>query len=136
MDIKTSSGVYFYVSRNSFYSTIESVIPYDVTRLNIGGAMNLASGVFTAPVSGRYQFNFVAVANADRTGVFLRLNGVRIAFGWGMLQNDNLAITATLELQKGDTIDTFLNSGSIADSNSYYDTQFTGILLEEDLVLS
>ena len=135
MDVKTTSGVYFYVGRNSFYSTIESVIPYDVTRLNIGGAMNLASGVFTAPVSGRYHINFVAVANADRTGVFLRLNGNWIAFGWGMLQNDDLAITATLELQKGDTIDTFLNSGSIADSNSYYDTQFTGVLLEEDLVL-
>ena len=126
------------MGRTSIYSTRGTAIPYERTQLNIGGAMNLASGVFTAPVSGRYQFNFVALVNYGDgyTGVFLRLNGVRIAFGWGMLQNDDLAITATLALQKGDAIDTFLNSGSIQDSNSYYDTQFTGILLEEDLVLS
>ena len=98
MGVKTSSGVYFYVGRNSPYPTTKTAIPYEVERLNIGGAMNLASGVFTAPVSGRYQFNFVA--------------------------------------QKNDRIDTYLIKGSINDDSTFYNTQFTGILLEEDLVLS
>ena len=136
VDVKSSSGVYFYVGRNSIYSTTGTVIPYDVAQLNIGGAMNLASGVFTAPVSGRYQFNFVALVNADRTDVIFRLNGGTIAGGWGQSQYDTLAITATLDLKKNDRIDTYLVRGSIYDDKYFYYTQFTGILLEEDLVLS
>ena len=98
--------------------------------------MNLASGVFTAPVNGRYQFNFVANAKADGTRVILQLNGVEIAYGFGLSTFDNPVLKATLSLQKGDRIDTYLLAGSIADFNSEYWTQFTGILLEEDLVLS
>ena len=112
------------------------MIPYDVAQLNIGGAMNLASGVFTAPVSGRYQFNFVANANVDGAGVFLRLNEVQIAYGHGNSVYDTLAITATLVLKKNDRIDTWLWRGSIYDCIDCYNTQFTLILLEEDLVLS
>ena len=114
------------------YSTTFSVIPYEFAQLNIGGAMNLASGVFTVPVNGRYQFNFVAQANVDYTDVFLRLNGGLIAQGFGPRQNINLAFTATLDLKKNDRIDTYLIGGSILDNY----TEFTGILLEEDLVLS
>ena len=52
-------------------------------------------------------------------------------------KNDNLAFTATLELKKGDRIDTsYLQQGSILDCIGCYETHFTGILLEEDLVLS
>ena len=136
MGVKTSSGVYFYVGRNSPYPTTKTAIPYEVERLNIGGAMNLASGVFTAPVSGRYQFNFVALANVGGgTDVNLRLNGVNIASGYGYSLEDTLAITATVSLQKGDGIDTYLIKGSINDDSTFYNTQFTGILLEEDLLL-
>ena len=136
VDIKTNSGVYFYVQRNSEYSINGTVIPFQVERLNIGGAMNLASGVFTAPTNGRYQFNFVALANVGGgTDVNLRLNGVNIASGYGYSLEDTLAITATVSLQKGDGIDTYRIKGSINDDSTVYNTQFTGILLEEDLVL-
>ncbi len=134
VDIKTSSGVYFFVGRNSDYSTIETVIPYEREQLNIGGAMDLASGVFTAPVSGRYQFNFVALAFDSR--VQLRLNGVRIAQGCGQSTFDTVAITATFGLKKNDRIDTYLFTGGGIHDGPYPYTQFTGILLEEDLVLS
>ena len=137
VDVKSNSGVYFFVGRNTTYPTNKTAIPYEVERLNIGGAMNLASGVFTAPVSGRYQFNFVALAYAARTEVSLRLNEGRIGSGHGYSLEDTLAITATVALQKNDRIDTYLDQGSIYDAGFYngYYTQFTGILLEEDLVL-
>ena len=135
MGVKTSSGVYFYVGRNSPYPTTKTAIPYEVERLNIGGAMNLASGVFTAPVSGRYQFNFVALA-LDETRVQLRLNGVRIAQGFGKSTFDTVAITSTFGLKKNDRIDTYLFTGGGIHDGPYPYTQFTGILLEEDLVLS
>ena len=112
------------------------MITYDVASLNIGGAMDLASGVFTVPVNGRYQFNFVAMAGDAGTFVLLRLNGGQIARGFGPLQYDTVAITAIFLLNRGYRIDTVLWSGSINDCSNCYETQFTGILLEEDLVLS
>ena len=136
VSIKTSEGVYFYVGRYTNYGSTNSVINYQREVFNIGGAMNLTSGVFTAPVSGWYQFNFVAKAYADRTYVHLSLNGVFISTGQGWGQYDNVAMTATVYLRKNDRVDTWLYRGEIEDvSNTYY-TQFTGILLEEDLVLS
>ena len=136
VSIKTSEGVYFNVGRYTNYGSTNSVINYQREVFNIGGAMNLTSGVFTAPVSGWYQFNFVAKAYADRTHVHLSLNGVFISTGQGWGQYDNVAMTATVYLRKNDRVDTWLYRGEIEDvSNTYY-TQFTGILLEEDLVLS
>ena len=81
------------------------------------------------------KFNFFALTNYGDgyTEVLLRLNEIGISIGQGWSQYDTLAITSTLALQKGETIDTLLWSGSIYGG---YWTQFTGILLEEDLVLS
>ena len=99
--------------------------------------MDMASGVFTAPVSGRYQFNFVALNEdeASTVNVLLRLNEGTIAQGHGHLYHDTVAMTATVSLQKNDRIDTYLVRGLLFDNGDHY-TQFTGILLEEDLVLS
>ena len=45
LDVKTSNGVYFSVQRTtSFSATNEAMIPYQLERLNIGRAMNLATG--------------------------------------------------------------------------------------------
>ena len=73
LDLKSSPGVYFYVGRNSDYNSTRTVIPYEKERLNIGGGLDLTTGIFTAPTNGRYQFNLVAFANGDRSGVQLRL---------------------------------------------------------------
>jgi len=137
LDVKThSSGVSFYVQRNSSYSSAGTVIPYEVTRLNVGGHMNAATGVFTAPVNGRYQFSFTArsFSSGVKNFVFLRVNGARIAISGVLSKEYNLPMVATLQLTKGETVDVYLNQGSIYD-NSAHDTQFSGFLLEEDLVL-
>jgi hypothetical protein len=73
-DIKTANGVFFYVTR---YSSNRTVIPYETEQLNIGGAMDLATGVFTSPFNGRYQFIFTALAakKDERSDLVLRVNG-------------------------------------------------------------
>ena len=99
--------------------------------------MNLASGVFTAPVNGRYHFSFTAFSiTAGDTSVSLRVNGVNMGISDTHSQFNNLPIVATLNLKKGDTVDTYLNSGSLYEGSVNYWTQFSGILLDEDLVLS
>jgi hypothetical protein len=52
LDVKTAAGgVSFYVQRNTTYLSTGTVIPYQVERLNNGGAMNLTTGVYSLPPS-------------------------------------------------------------------------------------
>ena len=131
VDVKSNSGVYFYLQRITEFasSSSQTVIPYEREILNIGNAINLASGVFTAPTNGLYHFTFTGLAGADRSFVQLRLNGVNIAYSTGWLQFDLMPITATLQLKRVDRVDTYLYGGSLDDY-----TQFSGVLLQEDLV--
>ena len=56
VDVK-SSPVYFHVQRNSTYTLNGTTIPFEIERLNIGGGMNINSGIFTAPKTGIYFFS-------------------------------------------------------------------------------
>jgi hypothetical protein len=108
-----------------------------VAHLNIGGAMDLATGVFTAPVNGRYFFSFSAhswTTTNEGNRIRLRVNGVIVGRSFSPEKQYNLPISATLDLKRGDRVDVFLYGGSLWDNNSFY-TQFSGILLEEDLVI-
>ena len=137
MDVKTAAGgVSFYVQRSTTYSSNGTVIPYEVERLNIGGAMNLATGVFTAPVNGRYYFSFKALAwtSGVHNFVYLRVNGVGIGISWAPTNYYNLPLVATLNLKKGDAVDVYLYVGSTYDNGDHH-THFSGFLLEEDLAL-
>jgi hypothetical protein len=60
VDVK-SSPVYFHVQRNASYSLNGTTIPFQIERLNVGGGMNITSGIFTAPKSGIYFFSFTGL---------------------------------------------------------------------------
>ena len=127
----------FYVQRQTTYDTAGTVIPYELTQLNVGGHMNAVTGVFTAPVNGRYHFSFKALSCSTgvQNYVYLRVNGAFVAISFAPSINDNLPLVTTLQLTKGDTVDVYLWSGSIYDDSFNHHTQFSGFLLEEDLVL-
>ena len=98
--------------------------------------MNAATCVFTAPVNGRYHFSFTARSYSSGVSnyVYLRVNGAWVAESYVPSKDYNLPLVATLQLTKGDTVDVCLGKGAIYDDNNHR-TQFSGFLLEEDLVL-
>ncbi len=108
--------------------------------------MNLASGVFTAPKAGTYSFAFSAVGNGVYNTfkgvgfVYLKLNGGIIGYANSHLAGSDgyvtISIHAILKLKVGDQITLVCAAGALVDDSSTHRTHFTGILLEEDLVIS
>jgi len=131
-DLK-SSQIYFDVARSTEYSLTGSSIPWENEKLNVGKALNLINGQFTAPVPGRYFFAFVgknSQANSVVTTVYLTIDGMLQAevYDTASSASSNAPLQATLELRKGQTVFMYLASG-IIDAKS----RFTGWLIEQDL---
>jgi len=136
-DVK-SHPVFFHVQKNADILSHNSPIPFEIELLNVGNAMNISSGVFTVPRSGRYFFTLWGIKNeaAKGTELSLRLNGDHVA---QTSSSDGgsyytYSLQTTLNLQGGDQISSTLISGALHnDSISTYSTFFGGWLLEEDI---
>jgi len=142
VDVK-SSPVHFFVTRTSSWST-KGTMPFEKEYLNLGGGMNLASGVFTAPKTGIYAFSFkgIGYGTDGRGSLYLQRNGVDVALGTSNIvgatspyTESTVSVHGTLKLNKGDTITIRQNIGTIFSRVDSW-TQFTGSLIEEDLVIS
>nr|CAH0101326.1 unnamed protein product [Daphnia galeata] len=151
VDVK-SAPVYFYVQRNSNYNTLGTPIPFDLARVNEGNAMDLTTGIFTAPRPGIYFFSFTGHAEFPKSSskvhlaVILYLNGGRIGTGYVTEsntvanQNSPLTVQSTLKLKKFDKVWVIIDDweilGQSLSDNRNHHTHFTGFMLEEDIVVS
>lgn len=141
MNVKTKI-VQFYVQRNTSFSTRYAVIPFELALLNEGDAMDLASGIFTAPVNGLYHFEFSGMKDITTyyLGISLQVNGDNVGAAvtnqYVTGTRDSISMTASLRLKSGDKVNVY--NGRYGDGVLYDDeghvTHFSGWLEEEDLI--
>ena len=136
VDVK-SSPVYFHVQRRSTYSSVGNTIPFDITRVNVGGGMNINSGIFTAPKSGIYFFSFTGMkdwpANYLDVDLYHNSNRIARAYGANVAGHFTATLSSTLSLKSGDQISLRLSVGQLFDNGNHH-TNFNGMLLQEEML--
>jgi hypothetical protein len=146
------------VQRNGPFSATGASIPFDVERVNVGNALELTSGLFTAPRTGTYFFSFSGLASfpvttsPDRAhlGIALYFGGISIARVQTEESNtvanqfSSLSLQLTLELGKDENIwlqIDIMSSGAVLYDDTTSEggghwTHFTGWMLEEEIAVS
>ena len=73
MKLKAKIGCAFY--RNSTFTTSNSYVPltYDAIRQSseTTGSLDIATGIFTAPLEGTYQFTMMATEVNDKAALMI-----------------------------------------------------------------
>ena len=127
VDVKASQ-IHFYVKRKNSFNAKNAIPDFEEVRLNIGGAMNPKTGIFTAPRDGLYHFTFAANGNA--LDIHLQHNENNVAHGITDYYT-HTSIHSTLELKKGDTVNLKVVKGTLFDPASNL-SFFAGWLVEDE----
>ena len=102
----------------------------------MGNAINLKTGIFTAPKSGIYHFSFAGIKDSPARALVVYLRKNKEMIGKAIAADETGSLTlgmeATLKLKEGDTIDLYKTTGDLYDDTDGY-THFTGWIIEEDL---
>jgi hypothetical protein len=137
VDVKTSP-VHFHAQRSSSYSTINTVVPFDLLILNVGNTMS-SSGIFVASTPGKYFFIYSGISERTvHARVELQVKNAaadwsKIGQAHGSQGHQTFLLQSALQLAKGDNVRLMLMEGAIHDNGNHY-TNFIGQLLEEDFI--
>ncbi|XP_057373213.1 uncharacterized protein LOC130694064 [Daphnia carinata] len=139
-----SSPTYFYVRKfANYFAKLYTPIPFDDEMMNVGGAMNLTTGIFTTPRTGKYFFTASGSTSFPASSytilfdidIFKNDHSIGISSTDSYSSSSNLktfTMQAVVELQKGDEIwlaISFVAQGAFI--YGYDHLHFTGFLLEE-----
>jgi hypothetical protein len=141
-----SSPVYFYVQiYSSAFNQSNVPITFDTERLNVGAAMNLQTGKFTAPKMGKYFFSasglgaILPLSTRFFGDIHIIMNGARIGYNspdesGNTGEYETFSLQSTLNLKAGDQVWWQLGNKSPGFAiHPYGFNHFTGYLLEEEI---
>ncbi|XP_012680897.2 cerebellin-3-like [Clupea harengus] len=111
----------------------DTVMVYKGVFLNLGGAYNHTTGIFTAPVNGVYSFNFhIYGYSSIKMGVSLFKNEQRISTAYDHPSSDSTdtaSNSALLSLNKGDEVTIHLWADHQVYMSSNNHNTFNGFLV-------
>uniref|UniRef100_A0A3P8PHR6 C1q domain-containing protein n=1 Tax=Astatotilapia calliptera TaxID=8154 RepID=A0A3P8PHR6_ASTCA len=119
------------------FSEMNKIVIYKNAFLNLGGAYNMNTGVFTVPFSGVYSLAVTIFSDAGSPGNMLaacanlQVNNKVMARAKEFNTNDqedSATIVVAMHLKVGDMVTVTLSSGCYLCDESYYNT-FSGFLL-------
>jgi hypothetical protein len=116
VDVK-SEPIYFFVTRNTFFTQLSTAIPFETEVINVGGAMDITTGNFKAKQWGTYFFSFAGHVR------FYESAGTKLSASVVLFVND--APTATSLIEENNTV---------ADQTIPFNLQATLNLKTDDIV--
>jgi len=123
-----------------YNETCNGCIPFQNELLNIGGAIDLGTGYFTAPVTGTYHFEFYGIGEEALYFYYYRTGGGSyIAAPYIARQGvttgytGTVGFTASLRLQKGEQMRFQMEANRFSSGIEGPVHFYTGWLVEEEL---
>ena len=121
---------YFGAHRKSQFKDNGRNVTYEESSANFGDAMNLQTGVFTAPADGAYYFAFNAFAFQGSGSPHCRLhllhNDKIVAHSYSNNSNVMVSMFKLLNLTAGDKVSVRLDQGVLWDCGNELFIQFSG----------